>query len=125
MDISNGKDKLISAFNTLPQVDDALFGWFQTVTFTLITKTIVDFELVETTVESSFYGVKQPMSPQELKMKPEGERSWKWYTIHATTELILKNDDIIIIEDTKFRVMKKLDYKEYAYVQYDVLEDYQ
>jgi hypothetical protein len=123
--ITNGKDTLINGTGNLPNVMDALNGWFQDNTFTLITKTVVDFELVETQVQSSFYGVKQPMSPEVLKLKPEGQRSWDWNTIHSTPELILKTDDIIIMEGHNYRVMERLDYAAYGYLEYHLVKDYQ
>ena len=93
----NGKDSTINAKGCLPFVGSALIDWFQAVTFTLVAKAVVNFEVVETLTTSSFYGVRQPMGPQELKIKPEGQRSWEWEQIHATPDLILKTDDIISI----------------------------
>lgn len=123
--ITNAKDiSLLANPGTLPNVSEALLNWFQILTFTKVVKSVADFGLVETECEVSFRGVKQNMSPQRLSMKPEGQRSWNWETIHAQVDLILKTDDVISFGGVPYRVMAKADYKEYGYVSYDIVEDY-
>lgn len=123
--IKNASDvSLADNPGTLPNLSEAMTSWFQTMTFTRLTKAIVNFSTVETPVSYTFTGVKQPFSPEQLEMKPEGMRSWKWFTIHALPDLILATDDIITLTGIDYRVMTKRDYKEYGYVQYEVVEDY-
>lgn len=110
--------------STLPNMSDTLTSWFQNVTFIRITKSVVDFQVKEVQTPECFYGVRQPFSPQQLQMKPEGQRMWKWETIHATPALILIPDEIIKFENTKYRVSSKTDWKEYGYVEYHIVEDY-
>lgn len=109
---------------TLPNVSRALLNWFQPLNFVTIVKTVVNFAVVETLTTVNFLGVRQPFTPQMLLMKPEGERQWKWETIHALPGLILSPDDIITFLGVNYRVMQKLDWKEYGYVQYDIVQDY-
>lgn len=108
----------------LPQMGDALYSWFQNVTFTLITKTVVNYQLVETEAPLDFRGVVQPFSPKMLMMKPVGQRQWTWLMVHALPDLILKVDDRLVYQGTKFRVMERSDWKEYQYVEYHLAEDY-
>lgn|SRR5574343_364486 len=115
---------LTSNPGTLPDVSAALLNWFQPITFTKIVKTVVNYKAVETKTNFSFQGVRQPFTPQDLMMKPEGQRSWKWEMIHCYPDLVLIPDEIIYFGLTKYRVMQKLDYKEYGYVQYHITEDY-
>ena len=123
--IINAKDKPLSQQNTcLPNVSTTLFNWFKEITFTLIRKNIIDFEDVEVETNSSFIGVVQPFNTQQLIIRTEGQRKWKWYMIHALPNLILKNDDVIIIDSIRYRVMERMDYKEEGYVQYNIVEDY-
>ncbi len=112
------------AGSTLPNVADAMYGWFQSLIFTRVVKTIVDYQAVETKTNYSFYGVKQPFTAQQLMIKPEGQRKWKWFTVHAEITLILVPDEIIYFGSENYRVMQKLDYKEYGYVEYHLVQDY-
>lgn len=127
MPIQNGKDISLSANpGTLPNVQDAMLDWFQSLTFTSIVKTVVNFNLVETRTSTTFQGVKQPFTAQQLVLKPEGQRNWKWFTVHAFPSLILAPDEVITFDDgVSYRVKEKLDYKEYGYVEYHLIQDYE
>jgi hypothetical protein len=123
--IKNGKDYPLSSNpGTLPDMQGAMLSWFQRLTFTKVVKTVVNHEVEEETTTFEFTGVRQPMSPQQLEMKPEGQRAWKWEMIHAFPDLILKPDEIIVFESVPYRVMKKSDFKEYGYILYEIVEDY-
>lgn len=109
---------------TLPNVSGALLNWFQILTFTTIVKTVVNFQLVETTTTQDYQAVIQPFTAQQLMIKPEGQRLWKWFTLHSFTDLILVPDDIATIQGVAYRVMGKWDWKEYGYIEYHLVEDY-
>ena len=65
---------------SFPDVSDAFWGWTSPVTLQLVTQTIVDYEAVETAAGAvAFQGVLQPMPAQKLLVKPEGQRTWKWW----------------------------------------------
>lgn len=122
----NAKNVPLSANpGTLPNVAEALFSWFQPLFFTYMDKKTVNFQLVETPTIFNFQGVRQPFSPQQLKMKPEGQRQWKWETVHAYPTLVLAPDDIITFANVNYRVMEKLDWKEYGYVEYHIVQDFE
>lgn len=124
--ISDAKNtSLFANSGTLPNVQDAMANWFQLLSFYKVQKKVVNFLVEETLEEYTFQGVKQPLSPQKLSLKPEGQRAWIWITIHAYPDLILKPDEIIQFGTTKYRVMEKLNWKEYGYVEYHAVEDYQ
>lgn len=123
--ISNACDRLLTDNpGTLPNMQGAMLNYFQKLTFTMIKKSVVDFNLVEAKVSSSFMGVRQPLNAQQLSMKPEGQRSWKWEMIHCFPDLILSTDDIIYFDHLPYRVMNKWDFKEYGYVLYEIVQDY-
>lgn len=125
MKIVNAKDKpLFGGNGNLPNMGDALLSWFQQIQFVLITKEIVDFELIEVEKPSCFMGVIQPLSSKKLEMKPEGQRAWTWSQIHASPDLVLKNDDVMNIQGVRYRVMNKFDYSKYNYVLYEIVEDF-
>ena len=108
----------------LPDVSGALQNWFQAMTFYRVTKTIVNYELVETSVGFSFRGVWQPLSPRQISFKPEGQRAWKWFQVHAEPSLVLIPDEVITYQGVQFRVKGTTNYDEYGYVKYDLIEDF-
>ncbi len=110
---------------TLPDMRNPLLDWFQYVQFITINKVIVNFEVYEIWTQNAFQGVLQPFTTKQLQIKPEGERDWSWFTIHATPDLELSNDDIIYIDNTAYRVMGLLDYSKYGYIEYHAIQDYQ
>ncbi len=123
--IYNAKDlPLFSGAGSVPNVSDALLDWFQTMTFTTIVKSVVNFQLVEVQTAVTAQAVRQPMKPQLVAMKPEGQRSWRWETLHALPGLVLAPDDIVVFNSVSYRVMEKLDWKEYGYVEYHLVQDY-
>lgn len=123
--IKNGKNTPLNQNSGgLPEMSGALDSWLQVMVFIVVTKTVVDFNVVEAGTEYSFSGVWQPMGPQELKMKPEGQRDWKWFQVHTYTQLPLKVDMVIKYQGENYRITKKTDYKEYGYITYDLVNDY-
>lgn len=123
--IKNGKDvPLGSSFSTLPDVSDVLPDWFQNLTFQLVTKGLVDYEVVEILTTINTQGVRQPMSAQRISIKPEGQRAWKWETIHCLPDVKLNVDDIIIFDGVKYRVMNKWNWAEYGYLEYEICQEY-
>lgn len=123
--ILNAKDTpLTSNPGSLPNVADALLDWFQPMTFKVITKTATDFDIVETATDVDARGVRQPMKPQQLQQKPSGQRKWKWETMHTLPETVLIPDDVIVFAGVRYRVMEKLDWREYGFVEYHLIQDY-
>lgn len=110
---------------TLPDMSGAIANWFQKMKFRRVTKKVVNFVAVETFTEVVAMAVKQPLTAQKLQMKPEGQRQWKWEMLHASPDTVLFLDDEIMINGVRFRVMEKLDFKEYGFVEYHLCQDYQ
>lgn len=124
--IHNAKNVLLSQNpGTLPNVSDALGDWFQPILMIKVIKLQVNYQTLERGDPIHFQGVLQPASARELQMKPEGERDWSWFTLHAYPTLILVPDDIVWIQTVRYRVMKQTDYAVYGYVEYQMIQDYQ
>jgi hypothetical protein len=66
----------------------------------------------------------QSINPQQLKMLPEGQRIWKNYTIYALSNLDLEPDEVFTINYIKYRILAKIDWVEYGYIEYSTVEDY-
>lgn len=123
--ITNGKDKLLSANpGSLPNLSGAMQNWTQQITFTVITKSTVNFVVKEVETDYTCPAIVQPFTSKQLQMKPEGQRAWNWQRIHSDIGLQLTTDDRVKFLGTKYRVMQKWDYSQYGYVEYDVVEDY-
>lgn len=111
-------------FVSVPNMSETLFDWFQTMVFTIIEKKVVFFQNEEVPTNYNFLGVWQPFTSSQLMLKPEGQRSWDWFTLHSTPNLPMKNDDVVGYNLRQYRVMKKTDYTEYGYIEYQLIEDY-
>lgn len=124
--ISNAADrKLFENSGTLPDVSGGILNYFQPMVFTVIAK-IVDksYQVLETPVLTDFQGVWQPFTAQQISMKPEGQREWQWFMLHAQPGVTLNPDDVVTYLGTQYRVKSKLDYTLYGYVQYELNNDY-
>ena len=110
----------------LPQMSNTLNGWEIPLTLTKVVQKIVNGDRVTEEQLINFQGVFQPLRDEQLQYKPEGERSWSWYWIHAKAgTLNLKTQDKIIFENKKYKVMSVKDYSLYGYIEYQVVADYE
>lgn len=123
--ISNAKDRsLESSGNGLPDVSGAVCSFFRPISVGIVTSDLVRGIARDRVTFVDTMGVKQPFSSEELALKPEGARSWVWYTIHCLPDLVLNTNDLIQIDGQKYVVMAKSNYSEYGYVEYHVVEKY-
>jgi hypothetical protein len=111
-------------FVPVPQMLETLGNWLYPITFTVVSKAVIGFQNVETPTVYSFKGTWQPFTTQQLLIKPLGQRAWKWFMVHAATNIPLNPDDVISYKGTQYRVMEKFDYTEYGYFQFDLIIDY-
>jgi hypothetical protein len=108
---------------SLPDVSGAIKDYFQQLTFKLLTKSVVGFEAVETANPINFWGTWQPIK-NGLELKPEGQRAWKWFLLHAEPSCTLNPDDVVIWNGVQTRVMSRRDYALYGYVEYELAQDW-
>ena len=111
-------------FSGMPNMAGTLSGWLQNLTFGVVTKTVVNYEVKETYVAIPFRGVWQPLETRKLLLKPEGQRSLTWIQCHATSDLGLKNDDIVRFQGTQYRVMAQWGYDLNGFREYHLVQDY-
>ena len=110
----------------LPQMTNTLNGWEVPLTLTKVVQKIVNGDRITEEQLINFQGVFQPLRDEQLQYKPEGERSWSWYWIHAKAgTLNLKTQDKIIFKSNKYKVMSVKDYSLYGYIEYQVIRDYE
>lgn len=110
----------------LPQMSNTLNGWEVPLVLKKIKQSVVNGDAVKTEEIINFQGVFQPLKDDQLQFKPEGQRSWSWYWIHAKAgTLNLKTQDKIEFEGKRYKVMSVKDYSLYGFIEYQVILDYE
>lgn len=124
--ILNGKNQTIGVPTSgLPDVSAAVMEILQPVSIGLIVKTLVNGRVQEVQNVFKTRATKQPFTDRQLILKPEGQRAWGWFTMHALVDVDLKVDDRFYFNGERYRVMQKGDFAEYGYFKYDIIEDFQ
>lgn len=112
--------------SNMPNMANTLTGWETKLTLEKITQSIVNGDAVKTSETIDFMGVWQPLKDEQLQFKPEGQRSWEWYWVHAKAgTLNLKTQDKIIFQDKRYKVMSVKDYSLNGYIEYEIIRDYE
>lgn len=109
----------------LPNMGATLTEWLQTITFTVVKKTTENFQVIETVKSIVFEGIVENVQPQNLDIRQEGQRKWRYISVWSTIDLELNPDDKFDYQRVKYRVMSKNDWSNYGYIQYECVEDYQ
>ncbi len=122
--ITNAKDRSVNSPGVL-DMSGALLNLFKPIRVFIVTQTVENFQAVETLAPYNFQGVLQPMKERSIMMKPEGQRSWRWQTLHAMVGLDLKIGSYIWINNTKYRIMSVWEWSDYGFVEYHLTQDYQ
>lgn len=118
------KNRTLSTF--MPNMSGTLNGWESPLTLVKITQNVVEGDVIQTETKIDFLGVWQPLRDEQLQSKPEGQRSWSWYWIHAKAgTLNLQTQDKIIFQGKRYKVMSVKDYSLNGYIEYEVILDYQ
>lgn len=106
-------------------MSNTIIGWFQDITFGVVTRAVVDYESVKSIQTIKTKGVVQPYQPTELDIQVAGSRSWNWLMIHCLPDLNLEENSYIYYKDIQYKVMKKYFYEEYGYYEYVICEGYE
>lgn len=110
----------------MPNMSNTLTGWEVPLTLVRIIQDVSDGELVYKDEKINFMGVWQPFSMEQLKLLPEGQRSWSHYWIHCKSgNLNLETADKIIFNNKMFKVIDKKDYSLNGFVEYHIIADYE
>lgn len=112
----------------MPNVSGALNGWMRQMTLNRIVQSVSNFgDVTNTEIPFRFMGTIQPLSPNKIELKPEGQRSWEWLQIHMKTPITqtLDTNDLIVINGRIYKVMAQNDYTLNGYIEYHAIYDYQ
>jgi hypothetical protein len=108
----------------LPDMGGTVKSYFRPMVLIYVQKSIVNHEIVEARKELRCSGTIQPFALRELKIKPEGQRSWNWQMLHTTPDVKLPNDSEFTDNGTRYRVMSQGAYSRYGYITYELVQDY-
>lgn len=110
----------------MPNMSTTLNGWEAPLSLIKITQSIIDGDAVKTEQVINFQGVWQPLRDEQLQFKPEGQRSWSWYWVHAKAgTLNLKTQDKVIFQGKRYKVMSVKDYSLNGFIEYELILDFQ
>lgn len=123
--IINAADSKINLSGSIPSVEDALSDWLKTIKIGVTTKSVVDFQLSESIEYIDVLAVLQPFTTKQLQIKPEGQRSWEWHTLHIKgTHQEFCLDDHVFIDGMRFRIMQKFEWQRYGFIEYQIIQDF-
>lgn len=123
--LHNAKDVPLSSNpGTLPNMADSVANWFQLLVFEKVIKSIVNFQVVETTTPINFQGFVETNPKRTLVMATNGQRLWKVKTLFCWPTVQLAPDDVVIYEGVQYRIGATIDFKQYGYISYEILQDY-
>jgi len=122
--IASAASRPLFPATSLPQVGSALAGWGREVAVQILRTVLVDGEAKKNARTVNAGVLIQPLSARKIEMKPEGERNWKWNSIHASASLNAKNGDTIEIDGIGYRILGTWDYSPMGYYAFEAVEDY-
>ena len=122
--IINAKNNKRSQLNDLPNVQAAVELWMQPMDVGVVQSSQVSGLAQEVVIWKPTHANRQPFTDQQLAIRPQGERAWRWSVLYAAPDLVLVPGDIAIVKGVRMRVMEKLDWSEYGYFTYNCVEDY-
>ncbi|WP_299074738.1 hypothetical protein [uncultured Paraglaciecola sp.] len=118
--------KTLNNISGMPKMKAAFAGWFKSLTLQVVTQTIDEGFVTDDMESVTFKGTIQPLSKEELRLKPEGQRSWEWLQIHCLSgSLNLTTNDRICYNEKIYKVMALKDYSLNNYIEYHLVADYE
>jgi hypothetical protein len=109
--------------NALPNANNAITGWEVAIKLIKITTSNNGGKIKQNITTIPTIAIVQPLSPQELEIKPEGERSFEWLQVHIRIEnftLNITTGDKIEWQGKKYTIMNDLGYELYGHKQFHV-----
>ena len=118
--------KSLNQISGMPKMGAAFRGWMATVTLKKIIQTVVNGLVTDTDTLIRFKGVVQPLDPEQINLKPEGQRSFEWLQIDCFSgPQNLTTNDRIIYNSTPYKIMGVFDYSQNGYIEYHAVRDYE
>ena len=121
--ITQAKNTPLCASVGLPDVSQVVNSFLQPMLIGIVQTTMINGYANEIIVYKKVKASRQPMAEQ-LAIRKEGDRSWRWHVIHATSELDLATNDVVVLKNIRYRVMQRIDWAEYGFREYHAIETY-
>ena len=110
----------------MPQMNAAFSGWTIAIKLVKIVQTVVEGFVRDIENSISVMGAWQPLSPEEIALKPDGQRSWEWINLHIHGNTIyFETNDRIKRNDIPYKVMAIKDWRLSNYTEYHLVRDYE
>jgi hypothetical protein len=118
--------KKINELSGMPQMSAAFGGWEKEISLIRITQTLTDGLITSATETLIVLATWQPLSPEAIALKPDGQRSWDWYDLHIEGgALLFETNDRVIYAGKTYKIMAVKDYTLNNYSEYHLISDYQ
>lgn len=118
--------KPLSALAGMPQMHAAFAGWTIPITLTKIEQQVSSGFALNIKTDVAVMGTWQPLSPEQIALKPDGQRSWEWIDLHIEGKNVLfQTNDRIIKDDLTYKVMALRDYTLNNFCEYHLIRDYE
>lgn len=116
----------LSLGKSLPRPQLGINMWSQSSRAKVITQVVDEYGNVEDKISFfNFDGVIQPLKPEEIKLKDEGQWSWDWYWFHTKPDVYLQTNDRVVYKNIEYKIMAVKDYSDYGHIEYHCIKDWQ
>ena len=116
----------LSLGKSLPRPQLGINMWSQSSRAKVITQVVDEYGNVEDRISFfNFDGVIQPLKPEEIKLKDEGQWSWDWYWFHTKPDVYLQTNDRVVYKNIEYKIMAVKDYSDYGHIEYHCIKDWQ
>ena len=119
-----GANASVNISGSVPNVNDSLQGWMQPLQIMVVQRSVSGYQENEQGTLISFQGVMQPFTDTQLILKPEGERAWSWWWLHADPSLALAVSDVVVYQTVQLRVMSFKNFSSYGFLEYHLIQDF-
>lgn len=104
----------------------AFSGWTMPMVIKKVTQVVLPTGFVEDhETVFNIRGIWQPLSAEEIQLKPEGQRSWEWFQLHIEgTNNNFQTNDRLMFRGNPYKVMGRNDYTLNNYIQLELISDY-
>ena len=111
----------------LPDVSEVMSGWEVEMVANYVTQQIVGGVVLDVAETKNIKGIAQPLKPEEVALKDEGQRAWNWVQVHVreSTYGELFPTQILIINSVPHKIMAKKDWVLNGYREYHAIRDFE
>jgi len=109
----------------VPYMKKAMKGWTKRIKCKRFVQSVVEHKTVDTLIDEPVLDInKQPVPAAIVNKKPEEQRTWVWWSLIVTKGTELNIDDIVEIQQQRFKIQVKKNWSESGFRKYEAIEDY-